>query len=79
MAVSTPPPAEIKYLFSIAVAIGRWLSEDALECRFISLENKASAEINGNKYLAIGVFLHEFLNAVKGVLIQAAFRDDRGN
>jgi hypothetical protein len=47
--------------------------------RFISLENKASAETNGNKDLAFGVFLHEFLNAVKGVLIRAAFRDDRGN
>jgi hypothetical protein len=74
-----PPPAEIKYLFSVAVAIGHWLSEDALECRFTPLENKASAEINGNKDLAFGILLHEFLDAAKGVPIQAAFRLDRGN
>jgi hypothetical protein len=74
-----PPPAEIKYLFSVAVAIGRWLSEDALEYRFAPLENKASAEINSNRDLAFDVFLHEFLDAAKGVPIQAAFRYDRGN
>jgi hypothetical protein len=74
-----PPPAEIKYLFSVAVAIGRWPSEDALECRFASLENKASAEINSNRDLVFDSFLDSFLDAAKGVPIQAAFRYDRGN
>jgi len=74
-----PPPAEIKYLFAVAVAIGHWPSEDALECRFAPLENKASAEIGGNRDLVFGSFLHEFLDAAKGVPIQAAFRYDRGN
>ena len=74
-----PPPAEIKYLFSVAVAIGHWPSEDALECRFVSLENKASAEIGGNRDLVFGSFLHEFLDAAKGVPIQAAFRYDGGH
>jgi hypothetical protein len=27
-----PPPTEIKYLFSVAITISRWLSEDALKC-----------------------------------------------
>jgi hypothetical protein len=66
---SPPPPAEIKYLFLVAVAIGRWLSEDALKCRFAPLENKASAEINSNRDLVFNIFLHEFLNAAKGVFI----------
>jgi len=74
-----PPPAEIKYLFSVAVAIGHWPSEDALECRFVSLENKASAEIGGNGDLMFGSFLHEFLDAARSVPIQAAFRYDRGD
>ena len=43
------PAAEIIYLFAVAIAIGHWPSEDALECRFTPLENKASAEISGNK------------------------------
>jgi hypothetical protein len=76
----TPPPsAEIKYLFAVAIAIGHWPSEDALECRFTPLENKANAEIGGNKDLGFSSFLHEFLHAAKGVPIQAAFRFDRGN
>jgi hypothetical protein len=74
-----PPPAEIKYLFAVAIAIGHWPSEDALECRFTPLENKASAEIDGNRNLIFNSFLHEFLDAAKGVPIQAAFRYDRGN
>jgi hypothetical protein len=74
-----PPPAEIKYLFAVAIAIGHWPSEDALECRFAPLENKASAEIGGNRDLRFDVFLHEFLDAAQGVPIQAAFRLDRGN
>jgi len=74
-----PPPAEIKYLFGVAVAIGHWPSEDALECRFTPLENKASAEIGGNRDLVFSSFLHEFLDAAKGVPIQAAFRYDRGS
>jgi hypothetical protein len=74
-----PPPVEIKYLFAVAIAIGHWPSEDALECQFIPLENKASAEIGGNKNLVFSSFLHEFLDAAKGVPIQPAFRYDRGN
>jgi hypothetical protein len=74
-----PPPAEIKYLFAVAIAIGHWPSEDALECRFTPLENKTSAEISGNRDVVFSSFLHEFLDAAKGVPIQAAFRYDRGN
>jgi len=74
-----PPPTEIKYLFAVAIAIGYWPSKDALECRFAPLENKASAEINGNRDLTFSLFLHEFLDAAKGVPIQAVFRYDRGN
>jgi len=74
-----PPPAEIKYLFAVAIAIGYWPFEDALECRFIPLENKASAEIGGKKELEFNSFLNEFLDAAKAVPIQAAFRYDRGN
>jgi hypothetical protein len=77
--VINPPPAEIKYLFSVAVAIGHWLSEDALECRFTPLENKINAEIGSNRDLMFDLFLHEFLNTAKGVPIQAVFRYDRGN
>jgi len=46
--------------------------------RFAPLENKASAEIGGNKDLVFNSFLHEFLDAAKGVPIQAAFRYYRG-
>ena len=55
-----PPLVETKYLFSVSVAIGRWLSEDALECRFAPLENKASAEINSNKDL---VLMYSFMSS----------------
>jgi hypothetical protein len=61
------------------LAIGHWPSEDALECRFAPLENKANAEISGNRDLGFSSFLHEFLDAAKGVPIQAAFRLDQGN
>jgi hypothetical protein len=71
-----PPPAEIKYLFAVAVAIGHWPSEDALECRFAPLENKASAEISGNREVMFSSFLYEFLDAARSVPIQAAFRYD---
>jgi hypothetical protein len=74
-----PPLAEIKYLFAVAIAIGYWPSEDALECRFTSLENKASAEIGGNRDLVFSSFPREFLDAAKGVPIQAVFRQDPGN
>jgi hypothetical protein len=73
------PAAEIIYLFAVAIAIGHWPSEDALECRFTPLENKASAEISGNKDIFFHLFLDEFLDAAKGVPIEAAFRYDRGN
>jgi hypothetical protein len=69
----------VRYLFAAAIAIGYWPSEDALECRFAPLESKASAEISSNRDLVFGIFFHEFLNATKGVPIQAAFRYDRGN
>jgi hypothetical protein len=74
-----PPLAEIQYLFAVAIAIGHWPSKDALECRFAPLENKASAEIGGNRGLMFGLFRNEFLDAAKGVPIQAAFRHDRCN
>jgi hypothetical protein len=74
-----PPPAETKYLFAAAIAIGHWPSEDALECRFTPLENKAGAEIGGNEEMVFSSFLNRFLNAAKAVPIQAAFRDDLGN
>lgn len=79
-AVDPPPsPAEIKYHFAVALAIGHWPSEDALECRFTPLENKTNAEIGGNKDLVFSAFMNEFLDAVQSVPIQAAFRYDRGN
>ena len=52
-----PPPTEIKYLFAVAIAIGHWPSEDALECRFEPLENKANAEIGGNRDLVFSSFM----------------------
>jgi hypothetical protein len=68
-----PPPAEIKYLLAVAMAIGPlapWPSEDALECRFAPLENKANAEIGGNRDLVFDVFLHEFLDGPKAFLFR---------
>jgi hypothetical protein len=79
LADADPPQPEIHYLFAVAVAIGHWPSEDALECRFTPLENKASAEISGNKDIFFHSFLDEFLDAAKGVPIEAAFRYDQGN
>jgi hypothetical protein len=72
-------PAEIQYLFAVAIAVGHWPSEDALECQFIPLENKASAEIGGNNELVFSSFVNKFLDAAKGVPIEPAFRFDRGN
>jgi hypothetical protein len=74
-----PPPAEITYRFAVAITIGHWPSEDALECRFEPLENKASAEVGSNEEVVFGSFLNKFLDAAKAVPIQAAFRLDRGN